>query len=122
MFFHPDSSATTMKTTKSNIQTQTLDQAMNSSTSEALKDLSTLEQTDETALNANSMPTSDMDKISQKSSQTNQSITKEDIKASELTELTDETQMKDTGNDSSIQTTLSVLLKLRLVSAYHFVD
>ena len=120
MFFHSDSSATTMKTTKSNIQTQTLDQAMNSSTSEALKDLSTLEQTDETAFNANSMPTSDMDKISQKSSQTNQSITKEE--ASELTELTDETQMKDTGNDSSIQTTLSVLLKLRLVSAYHFVD
>ena len=109
-----------MKTTKSNIQTQTLDQAMNSSTSEALEDLSTLEQTDETALNAKSMPTSDMDKISQKSSQTNQSITKEE--ASELTERTDETQMKDTGNDSSIQTTLSVLLKLRLVSAYHFDD
>ena len=122
MFFHSDSSATTMKTTKSNIKTQTLDHAMNSSTSEALEDLSTLEQTDETALNANSMPTSDMDKISQKSPQTNQSITKEDTKASELTELTDETQMKDTGNDSSIQTTLSVLLKLHLVSAYHFVD
>ena len=93
---------------------------MNSSTSEALEDLSTLEQTDETALNANIMPTSDMDKISQKNSETNQSITKEE--ASELTELTDETQMKDTGNDSSIQTTLSVLLKLHLVSAYHFVD